>query len=76
MGQTEFCIQELDKLMTDLRAQGMDTPFILAAFTEIIVKAAKSEPEKATGHLENVMAVLDANAQSLRAADEMKRAKF
>ena len=44
MGQTEFCIQELDKLMTDLRAQGVDTPFILAALTEIMVKAAKSEP--------------------------------
>jgi hypothetical protein len=73
MGQKEFCIQELDKLMTDLRAQGMDTSFILAALTEIMMKAATSEPEKAAGYLENVMAILDANTQSLRAANVMQQ---
>ena len=76
MEEKAFCIQELDKLMSDLRAQGVDTPPILAALTEIIVKAAASEPGKAAGYLENVMAVLDANAQSLRAAEVMKLAKF
>ena len=76
MGQTEFCIQELDKLMTDLRAQGTDTPFILEGLTEIIVKATKSEPKKAAWHLENVIAILDANMQSLRSANVTKLAKF
>jgi hypothetical protein len=66
MSQTKECIKKLDMVLTDLRAEGMETVFIIAALAEICVKAAKSEPEQAAAHLEALTAILDANAQAIR----------
>jgi hypothetical protein len=78
MSTTEYCIKELDKLMTDFRAQGIDTTFIIAALGEICVKAARSEPEYEQTHLDALAAVLQASAQAKRAGSvfQMARAIF
>ena len=67
MSQIEKCVKAIDIAMTDLRAEGMETVFIMAALAEICVKAAKSEPENAATYLDSVTAILDANAQAIRA---------
>jgi hypothetical protein len=66
MSQTEQCIAAFDMTLTDLRAQGMDTVFILAALAEIAAKVARFNPEEGQAPLDAMIAVLDANAQAMR----------
>jgi hypothetical protein len=75
MTQTEKCIKALEMTLTALRAEGMDTVFIIGALGEICVKAAKSEPENAATYLDSLTAILDANAQAIRAGTVVNMAE-
>ena len=75
MSQIEKCVKAIDIAMTDLRAEGMETVFIMAALADICVTAAKSEPENAATYLDSVTAILDANAQAIRAGTVVNMAQ-
>jgi len=75
MSQTDKCVHTLEIALKDLRAEGMDTVFIMGALGEICVRAAKSEPEQAADYLDSLIAVLDANAQAIRAGTVINMAQ-
>ena len=75
MSQIEKCIAAFDKTLTDLQAQDVDATFIIAALGEICAKVAKSDPEHGLTHLESLVAILDANAQAMRAGTVMNMAQ-
>jgi hypothetical protein len=62
----EKCIAAFDKTLTDLRAEGMNTTFILAALTEISAKVARFDPEEGRAPLDAMISVLAATAQAMR----------
>ena len=62
----EKCIAAFDKTLTDLRAEGMNTAFILAALTEISAKVARFDPEEGQAPLDAMISVLAATAQAMR----------
>lgn len=67
MTTKDHCLLELDKLMTDLRAQGADTAPIIHALGEICLKAARSEPKHIEEHLNNFVAIFDTEIKAARA---------
>lgn len=75
MSQTEKCIAELEIVLTDLRAQGMDTMCIMVATAQSLVNMAKSDPEIGLVTLDSTMAVLSAAAQAIRGKTAMSMAK-
>lgn len=75
MTTKEHCIHELDKLMTDLRAQGTDTQPIIYALSEICLKAASSEPKCQEEYLNNLVAIFDTAAKAVRAKKVLEKAK-
>ncbi len=69
-------MQRLIWALTNLRAERIETTFIIGALTEISVKAAKSDPpEAAAAYLDSMAAVLDANAQAIRTGKVMNMAQ-
>jgi hypothetical protein len=62
MSQVEKCVNTLESAMTDLRAEGMETFYIVAALGEMIVRAAKQENNSADAEFQNVIGVLKAVA--------------
>ncbi|MEM8488912.1 MAG: hypothetical protein AAF564_25430 [Bacteroidota bacterium] len=67
MTTKEHCLHELDKLMTDLRAQGTDTVPIVLALGDICLKAARSEPERHEEYLNSLIAIFDTEIKAAKA---------
>jgi hypothetical protein len=62
MSKITKCVDTLESAIDDLRAERMETFYIVAALGEMIVRAAKQEIDSASVDFQNVMGVLKAVA--------------